>query len=112
IPAASLRAYRASSAPCVSHTPSAAFSSSTRACSMASREGRPVYCGWRISIVSPPHLVDAAKLIAPHGEHRRWREYLSIEIRSKAEREERTVVENPGRRQLDESRRELVPIGQ
>src|SRR5947207_12760088 len=59
----------------------------------------------------PAHLLDAAKLVAPHAEHRGWREKLSIEVRSKAEREERPIVENPGGRQLDEIWRSVVTIG-
>src|SRR4029077_8644682 len=43
----------------------------------------------------PSHVGDAAELIAPHGQHGRRRENLSIEIWPKAEREERSVVENP-----------------
>ena len=59
----------------------------------------------------PAHLVDAAKLVSPHGEHGRRRENLSIEVGAKAERKERTIVEDPGCRQLDESRRTRVAIG-
>ena len=58
----------------------------------------------------PADPVNAEKLLAPHREHRRRRKDLTVEIRAQAEREERTVVENPRRGQLDQGRRAGVAV--